>query len=448
MSRRGASSSTRSVDWMRGALLLAGCAAAAAHAAPATLDARLQQQARRILGASQGVYVEAADGTVLVAQAATRAVHPASVSKVPTTLALLARFGPGHRFATVLRAGGPVRDGVLAGDLRVAGGGDPFLVEESALRIAQALRARGVARVAGGLRASGPLYFDWQREGAARRLRVALSGGADAAAWARMQPGAPTDEGTGPDAVATDEAAMPPAALPPMPAIAIDGDAVESPAEPSAESSADTSAEATAGPATGAPLLVYRSPPLLRMAKALNDYSNNVFAPFAEAAGGAASVEARARAALPAPMRAEVTLGDGAGADPANRLSPRAAVGLLRALEAELARTGHSLPDVLPVAGIDRGTLWKRLDGPGEAGHVVGKTGTFGNYGASALVGALRTREHGTVYFAILDHGVPVPRAREHQDAFVRALLARWHTEPWPYAPAAGAAWAEAQLDP
>jgi len=45
--------------------------------------------ASSILGADQGVYVETTNGTVLVAQAADRPVHPASVSKVPTTLALL-----------------------------------------------------------------------------------------------------------------------------------------------------------------------------------------------------------------------------------------------------------------------------------------------------------------------------------------------------------------------
>jgi len=71
------------------------------------------------------------------------------------------------------------------------------------------------------------------------------------------------------------------------------------------------------------------------------------------AAGGAAAVEALARSAVPAAMQSEITLGDGAGTDPINRLSPRAAVKLLRALEAELQKSGHGLTDILPVAGID-----------------------------------------------------------------------------------------------
>lgn len=409
--------------------LALACLAPCLAASPArATDAFLQQQARRLLGPGQGVYVLAADGTVLVAQAADRAVHPASISKIPTTLALLERYGPDYRFTTTLRAAGPLRDGVLESSLWIEGGADPFLVDESALRIAQALRARGIARIAGGLQASGTLSFDWQRDGAAQRLRNALSGGAPTDAWARLQP---------------DPDALP---LPPMPALAIEGPTTGS---GGATVDAGGTPPATGFSASALPpvLLVYRSPPLLRIAKALNDYSNNVFAPLAEAAGGASAVQAVARAAVPAAMRAEITLGDGAGADPANRLSPRATVALLRALESTLARSGHALVDALPVSGVDRGTLERRLDGEGEAGHVVGKTGTYGEYGASALAGALRTREHGTVYFAILDHGVPVPVARRRQEAFVRALLARLHTDPWPYQRTALEPWAEATID-
>jgi len=144
-------------------------------------------------------------------------------------------------------------------------------------------------------------------------------------------------------------------------------------------------------------------------------------------------VQMLAQTLVPAGMRTEITLGDGAGTDPRNRLSPRVAVKLLRALEQELGAAGHSLVDVLPVAGVDDGTLQKRFDGPEEAGHVVGKTGTFGDYGASALIGAVSTIDRGTVYFAILNHGIAVPEARRRQDRFVRALLSSLHTRAWAY---------------
>jgi D-alanyl-D-alanine carboxypeptidase/D-alanyl-D-alanine-endopeptidase (penicillin-binding protein 4) len=181
------------------------------------------------------------------------------------------------------------------------------------------------------------------------------------------------------------------------------------------------------------PLLVHRSQPLLPLAKSLNDYSNNIFKPLADAAGGAAAVEAVARSAVPGSMQSEIKLGDGAGTDPTNRLSPRAAVKLLRALEEEVKKSGHGLTDILPVCGIDDGTLRRRLDGPDEVGRVVGKTGTYGDYGASALVGAIPTSDRGTVYFAILNHGVPVPEARRRQDRFVRALLQHLASVPWNY---------------
>jgi D-alanyl-D-alanine carboxypeptidase/D-alanyl-D-alanine-endopeptidase (penicillin-binding protein 4) len=186
---------------------------------------------------------------------------------------------------------------------------------------------------------------------------------------------------------------------------------------------------------------------LLSLIKSLNDYSNNVFKPLADAAGGAIAVQSVARDSVPEAMRLEITLGDGAGTDARNRLSPRAAVNLLRALERELALSGHTLADALPVAGIDAGTLHDRLNGPGESGRVVGKTGTFGDYGASALIGAITTQDRGTVYFAILNHGVRVSEARSRQDRFVRGLLRRLNTLPWNYQPDLQPAVARAQVD-
>src|SRR5688572_28640906 len=92
----------------------------------------LQQLAAIHFGTDQGVFVQAEDGTILVAQQETRPVHPASVTKVATTLALLERLGSEHRFETQFVAGGPVIDGSLGGDLIVRASGDPFFVFENA----------------------------------------------------------------------------------------------------------------------------------------------------------------------------------------------------------------------------------------------------------------------------------------------------------------------------
>jgi serine-type D-Ala-D-Ala carboxypeptidase/endopeptidase (penicillin-binding protein 4) len=387
------------------ALVAAGTASAGN-----ALSADLATTARAILGAGQGVYVEAADGTVLVAQAASRAVHPASVSKVPSTLALLAKLGPDYRFETHFLWNGPIVDGVLAGDLAVRCNGDVSLVDEDALLVAAHLNGVGIRRIAGSLRPSGSLIFDWLPDPHGARLKQALAGHAPDAAWQAVSTmgigltrpavrfgGAPSSE-----------AHVAPAAL-------------------------ETPASSTVASAEFSHELVYRSQSLISLLKSLNDYSNNIFDSLVDAIGGASTVQAVARSHVPADLRDEITLADAAGADPRNRLSPRAAVQLLRALERELATTGHTLSDVLPVAGVDTGTLEARIDSPDQSGRLVGKTGTYGSYGASALVGAIRTVEHGTVYFAILDHGVPVPEARRRQDRFVRALLARYRTTPWTY---------------
>ncbi len=141
-----------------------------------------------------------------------------------------------------------------------------------------------------------------------------------------------------------------------------------------------------------------------------------------------------ARAAVPREWADEIVIDNAAGAGETNRMSPRAAVALLDALAREATRHGLTLTDLLPVSGIDPGTLEERFDDdPTTRGLLVGKTGTFGSVGASGLAGVLSTPDHGAVTFAVLHHGLAVPEARQRQDAFVRALARALHAEPWPY---------------
>jgi D-alanyl-D-alanine carboxypeptidase/D-alanyl-D-alanine-endopeptidase (penicillin-binding protein 4) len=387
------------------ALALAALAAVACAAEPP-----LQDVARELVGADQGVYVEAEDGTVLAAAEAERAVHPASVSKVATTLALLERLGPGYRFETRVFATGPMRDGTVHGNLLVEAGGDPHLVSENALAVLLALRRRGLRTIEGRFRAQGQLLFNWQPDPEGRAMAALLQGRDGAGAWAAVERVRPEARG-------------------------------RTPAELGLR---------FAGRAGGLPdlapelLVVHRSAPLIRVVKALNCYSNNVFHLAAQHIGGAAAVEQVARAHLPAVPGAEVVIDNGAGAGTTNRLSPRAAVGLLRALAGRLRQHRLALPDALPVSRLDPGTLRERL----PAGIVVGKTGTFGSVGASALAGVLRTRRYGEVAFAVLNRGVPVPEAQRRQNAFVTALIEATGAVPWDYRGVPLPTFAEAQLDP
>lgn len=359
--------------------------------------ADLAAEARRLVGAGQGVQVETADGRVLVSEAGSRAVHPASVSKIPTTLALLHVLGPEHRFETHFLAGGPIRSGTIEGPLVVRANGDPYFVDENALLALGALRKLGIRDVRGDLVVEGELLFNWKADTLTPRLQRALEGGVATAAWqavnATQSPGEVANGG------------IPRLHFVPSP-VSVTGLEI--------------------------PLITHRSQPVHYMLKALNGYSNNIFAQFAEAAGGIRAVQEQIRKQLPGNYREELVLGDGAGAHAANRMSPRATVAILRALEAELATHGLDLTSVMPVAGIDEGTMKKRLEGPNGQGLVVAKTGTYGDYGACALAGALRTR-NGLVYFAIMNHGVPIEEARRRQDAYVRVLIAELGALPWSY---------------
>jgi D-alanyl-D-alanine carboxypeptidase/D-alanyl-D-alanine-endopeptidase (penicillin-binding protein 4) len=223
----------------------------------------------------------------------------------------------------------------------------------------------------------------------------------------------------------------------------------EAAAPPALRFGADTARGRLAQASGATPRLVatHLSEPLVPLVKALNGYSNNIFHSFAERAGGVAAVQEVARASVPADLRDEIVIENGAGAGATNRMSPRAAVAILRALHDELAKHGLALDDVLPVSGVDPGTLGGRLDDADERGRVVGKTGTYGDYGASALAGVIRTDAGRLVYFAVLNHGVPVPQARPRQDAFVRALLAAEPGPPWPHAHDGTPAFTRARVD-
>ncbi len=392
------------------AVALIGLLATRAAAAELATEPPLQAAARSLLGEGQGVLAVAADGTVLAAQAADAAVHPASVTKLATSLALLERLGPSHRFETRVLAAGEVRDGRLLGDLVIKAGGDPTLVYENAFLILAKLRALGVREITGGLDVHGPLVFNWKPDPAGDRLRLALTGRDGKPAWAAVR------------------ALLPLRGLLQLHDVGL--------------------AFAGAGGSNGAPhrsLVVNRSPTLVRILKWLNDYSNNVFHLLSDHIGGPAAVERSARARLPAALHGQVVIDNAAGAGDVNRMSPRAVVAVLRALEGELARHRLTLADALPVSGVDRGTLEKRF--PEQRAIVVGKTGTFGDVGACGLAGVVRTRRWGAVTFAILNSWVPVPEARRRQDAFVHALLAAGTAVPWSYRPTKAPPFTEATLD-
>jgi D-alanyl-D-alanine carboxypeptidase/D-alanyl-D-alanine-endopeptidase (penicillin-binding protein 4) len=133
--------------------------------------------------------VDPARGETLYTRNADKLFMPASNQKIITGAVALAQLGADFRWTTTLLARGPVRDGVLDGDLVVRGDGDPTISSHmrgdalAPLRdLADSLRARGITRIRGRIVAApspftdAPLGLGWAWDD----LDEAYSAGVDA----------------------------------------------------------------------------------------------------------------------------------------------------------------------------------------------------------------------------------------------------------------------------
>jgi D-alanyl-D-alanine carboxypeptidase/D-alanyl-D-alanine-endopeptidase (penicillin-binding protein 4) len=89
---------------------------------------------------------------------------PASNVKIITSLTALKKLKPHYTFKTIFYADGPIRDGVLHGNLYIKGFGDPDLVPEQVWRMATELRDSGLHTVDGDLVADDS-FFDHRLRG-------------------------------------------------------------------------------------------------------------------------------------------------------------------------------------------------------------------------------------------------------------------------------------------
>lgn len=112
-------------------------------------DAARLIAAAELSGTVGYVVADAATGAVLEAREENTPLPPASVTKAVTALYAMERLGAGRRFATRLLATGPLRGGIVQGDLVLAGGGDPTLQTDQLGDLAARLAKRGVKGVAG-----------------------------------------------------------------------------------------------------------------------------------------------------------------------------------------------------------------------------------------------------------------------------------------------------------
>lgn len=125
-------------------------------ASPPVRDDLAALIARANLG--DGVAIRLIDlqtGAVLLDRLPDTPMPPASVTKAVTALYALDQLGPDYRFATRLLATGPIKDGMVQGDLILAGGGDPVLNTDDLAGMAAALAGLGLRGITGAFRVWG-----------------------------------------------------------------------------------------------------------------------------------------------------------------------------------------------------------------------------------------------------------------------------------------------------
>jgi D-alanyl-D-alanine carboxypeptidase/D-alanyl-D-alanine-endopeptidase (penicillin-binding protein 4) len=344
----------------------------------------------------QGVLAETVEGTTIAAQAVDDKFNPASSVKLATTLVALQTLGPDHKFITGIWAAGSIdkSTGTLNGDLVVTGR-DPSLHYEHAVMVARQLNELGIRTVTGNLivTPSFTMNFDWSARHSGEEFLATL----DSARRSVSATRAWLDERS----LIGDNAS-----LSSVPSVVVGGQVSIGSAPPGA-----------------VPILTHKSSRLVDVLKALLCYSNNFMAErIGDGLGGPEAISALLVKNLNLnPEELSLASASGVGV---NRVTPRAMMKILRALRLELDRHKLSLSDILPVAGIDPGTLEERYTDPQERGSVIAKTGTLvrTDGGASSLVGQMRTKSGRVVLFVIMNQRGNVLRFRQNQDTIVTSI--------------------------
>ncbi|HEY0657112.1 MAG TPA: D-alanyl-D-alanine carboxypeptidase, partial [Pyrinomonadaceae bacterium] len=169
-------------------------------------------------------------------------------------------------------------------------------------------------------------------------------------------------------------------------------------------------------------LFAHESAPLKEIVKTTLCYSNNFLSErLGDMVGGAFAVArlVHLNAGIPSEQFVLQT-SSGLGI---NRVTPQAMMKLLRAFRNELARYKLTFADVMPIAGVDPGTLQKRFTDAYSRGSIVAKTGTLGSTdgGASSLAGEMQTR-NGKILFVIFNTRGNNSRFRNFQNSFVTSV--------------------------
>ncbi|MDQ4121991.1 MAG: D-alanyl-D-alanine carboxypeptidase [Acidobacteriota bacterium] len=362
-----------------------------------------------VIGGMRGVLVETVKGEVLIENSADIPLNPASNIKLATALAVLNAFKANHRFKTQIYTDGVIdaTTGTITGNLIVAGS-DPSMQYEHAMAIADALNKIGVQKVTGDLLVSpnftinytpsalrsGVVFYDTLD--ATRRSAAAVN------AWHNyLKMSSPNQPR-------------------PIPSVAVMG-----------------AVAADNLPTNLRLLATHESSPLKDILKACLSYSNNFLSErLGDTVGGTYGVQNIVIREAKIPFEEfQIASTSGLGV---NRVTPRAMMKVFRALQNELVKNKLSPTDIMPVAGIDEGTLKNRFTDYRSRGSVIGKTGTLPqtDSGASSLVGQMATAKGEILYFVIFNQRGNVSRFRDYQNNFVNYIQnTRGGAAPFAYSP-------------
>lgn len=341
-----------------------------------------------------GILVEKAAGQTVMDNASNFAFNPASNVKLITAYAVLKTFGPNYRYPTNVWTDGTIdtATGNLYGNLYVSGR-DPSFNYEHGVAIAEALNKLGIRSVNGDLVVTSSFMMNFNSSAARSGATLYNTLNTDGRSVAAVRAWQNYSINSGKTFT--------------VPSVTITGKVYE-------ENVLPTNAKV---------LFSHESAPLKDILKVTLSYSNNEMAQqLANSIGGTEAVERLNQTEQGiAPEELQLATASGLGY---NRVTPKAMMKILRGLRNELARYRLKLEDVMPVAGIDPGTLANRFKAFNQVGSVVAKTGTLGNTdgGVSTLVGETRCGNGDILFFVIFNQKGGVKSYRNYQDTLVTTL--------------------------
>ena len=345
-----------------------------------------------------GVLVESLDGNVVLETNADQVFNPASNVKVATAYAVLKTFGPDFRFTTSVYTDGAIdrTTGTLNGNVYVSGK-DPIFGFSHAVTLADELNKLGIRAITGDLIVTDNFAMNYS--GSPLASGRALFASLDAAKRSPLATSAWLNYLSYSGKFGVNA----------VPSVTFTGTVYVQPIPSSLQL-----------------LFTHESAPIREIIKATLCYSNNFLAErLGEMLGGPYAVArlVQLNANVP-PVEFSLQTSSGLGY---NRVTPNAMMQLLRTLRKELARNKMTFADIMPVAGIDKGTLENRFDTDFAVGSVVGKTGTLGqtDAGVSSLSGEINTR-NGKYLFVIFDQRGSVAKFRAFQNYFITLVQAQF----------------------